>query len=1014
MSRFANDGWFKVACWHWVICACIALLSFAVVPSHAQTTQPLGTKVAEFDRAVWEMVRDPSRPRIYATTSLNTVLVINTQTLQIEWEVPIGSDPRGLDISPDGTRLYVANQGSTTAGIGVIDLTTLTKLPSLPTVSAVSDVAAGSNGRLYVLGASIQQIDSTTGAVQASVSGNQNGESVNIYGGMLAITPDRKTLYYADNGLSPASLYRIDVQGSAPILLQKSPHGSLGSNGLDLILNADGSALCYAVGSGNRGYDISLIPANDINGRIGSFNTDAYPSNGAFSPDGSTFYAAPDSQDTVKVFNTTTFVKEASFSIPDDVRRLLCDGRGRYLFAASNAWYSSSPQKLRVYAVKQVPTPKMTSVDATTAHQDENFSYQLTSDQEGVKWSASGLPAGLTIDSQTGIISGAPTVAGKFVVNVTLTGAEANGTGKLTITVRTPFTVTVNGEGTVSDGFLGTTWREVGDSFFITAAATSPNTFLDWSGALSSTSSTLWVTVQPKMTLQANFGRTTTITLNVTGPGSIAQFSPGMITRLVGSSVTVTAKPQTGAQFVGWTGSIESQGATLTFTVASEPMTLTANFEAISSNIAVTITTDGPGAVTPAYAGTTLHGLGDRISVQAVPGSGARFVSWSGASTSIDPRLLFQVEGNTNLIAHFESMGLYSGRYQLLETLLSSAEGRSSLGLTLNAAGSFTANLTVEKQRYVFTGSFLSPAGFDIVLWRKKTGEPIFVHLELSRPGGVPAITGTIDTGNGPSTLAGYRLGKFTRRIPASQQGRYTFVLPPKSDPNQQLEWGYGTVQVSNFGTAKLRGVLGDGTPVSSRGPLTENGLLRINTSLYRGKGSIEGWLQFGNDAQSNLTGSFTWLRPAMLKTRYLAGELAIEQSIDGSRIANSGPDASVLPFSNGEVTLNGGILGEGWTIPVILGASNTVVPSVPNINGLQLVLDPATSSFSGSFLSPGATTGKRRYFRGVIDARNKRAVGQFSTAEGCGSVILRERVDTISTGGGFNNEGAGSIVIFR
>src|SRR4051812_41327847 len=157
----------------------------------------LGTKVAEFDRAVIQMVRDPARPRIYATTSVNTVLVVNTNTLQVDAEISIGSNPQGLDISADGDRLYVAVSGSTVAGIGVVDLTSLTKLPSIATTKPTRQIACGLNNHLYVVQDELRQLDATTGAVQATFSGyGQTGAFVDVYGGVLRITPDRKTLIY--------------------------------------------------------------------------------------------------------------------------------------------------------------------------------------------------------------------------------------------------------------------------------------------------------------------------------------------------------------------------------------------------------------------------------------------------------------------------------------------------------------------------------------------------------------------------------------------------------------------------------------------------------------------------------------------------------------------------------------------------------------------------------------------------------------------------------------------------
>src|SRR5437763_9214087 len=88
-------------------------IAIAGAPTYAQ--------VADFNAKVSRFAVDPTRARIYATApDQNAVLVYDTTKLALLKTIPIGSSPRGCCISPDGSKLYVANSGSTTAGIGVI------------------------------------------------------------------------------------------------------------------------------------------------------------------------------------------------------------------------------------------------------------------------------------------------------------------------------------------------------------------------------------------------------------------------------------------------------------------------------------------------------------------------------------------------------------------------------------------------------------------------------------------------------------------------------------------------------------------------------------------------------------------------------------------------------------------------------------------------------------------------------------------------------------------------------
>src|SRR5207249_1072533 len=121
----------------------------------------------------------------------------------------------------------------------------------------------GNQNRLFVLGSdAIYQINASTGASAGpSIDG---GTSVFVYSGALEISPDRNTLYYADFGLSPASMYKIDVSTSTPALLLETPFGTAGENGQDLTLSHDGSFISYACGYGQGGYRIAKYRTIDF------------------------------------------------------------------------------------------------------------------------------------------------------------------------------------------------------------------------------------------------------------------------------------------------------------------------------------------------------------------------------------------------------------------------------------------------------------------------------------------------------------------------------------------------------------------------------------------------------------------------------------------------------------------------------------------------------------------------------------------------------------------------------
>ena len=63
------------------------------------------------------------------------------------------------------------------------------------------------------------------------------------------------------------------------------------------------------------------------------------------------------------------------------------------------------------------------------------FSYQITATNGPTSYNATGLPAGLSIDTGTGAITGTPTAAGTTSVTISATNADGTGTATLTITI---------------------------------------------------------------------------------------------------------------------------------------------------------------------------------------------------------------------------------------------------------------------------------------------------------------------------------------------------------------------------------------------------------------------------------------------------------------------------------------------------------------------------------------------------------------------------------------------------
>ena len=84
--------------------------------------------------------------------------------------------------------------------------------------------------------------------------------------------------------------------------------------------------------------------------------------------------------------------------------------------------------------------PAVTSAATATAQDGSAFSYQITASNSPTGYSASGLPAGLSVNMATGLIAGTPSGSGVFSVSVAASNAGGTGTASLlTLTVDEPF-----------------------------------------------------------------------------------------------------------------------------------------------------------------------------------------------------------------------------------------------------------------------------------------------------------------------------------------------------------------------------------------------------------------------------------------------------------------------------------------------------------------------------------------------------------------------------------------------
>jgi FG-GAP-like repeat/Divergent InlB B-repeat domain len=224
--------------------------------------------------------------------------------------------------------------------------------------------------------------------------------------------------------------------------------------------------------------------------------------------------------------------------------------------------------------------------------------------------------------------------------------------------------------------------------------------FTGWSGGGCSGESPCTVTMNVAKTVQANFvpGYILSVTTDqVYGAGKVVSIPVGIdcgtACRAVVSpsgSVTLTASPNVGSQFVGWSGD-SCSGIAPCIVVMNQARNIKATFVAVPRRITVGRAGTGDGVVTSTN-GTIVCGntcdasFSPAVGIEliAIPVQGSTFVGWSGGCTGSGNCIISQTNDVT-VIAIFNRLRVSPNRTSDFD-----GDGKSDL-LIQSAAGATTA-----------------------------------------------------------------------------------------------------------------------------------------------------------------------------------------------------------------------------------------------------------------------------------------------------------------------------------
>ena len=157
---------------------------------------------------------------------------------------------------------------------------------------------------------------------------------------------------------------------------------------------------------------------------------------------------------------------------------------GRYvrMYGTARATtYGYSLWEFQVLGYVAAPAPGITSSLTGAGQIGTAYTYQITASNTPTSFNATGLPAGLTVNTTTGVISGTPTAAGTSNVTLTATNGGGSGTATLVLTIAGADTnVALNKTPTASSVQAGNPIAGANDGSAATRWAAADGTFPQW------------------------------------------------------------------------------------------------------------------------------------------------------------------------------------------------------------------------------------------------------------------------------------------------------------------------------------------------------------------------------------------------------------------------------------------------------------------------------------------------------------------------------------------------------
>lgn len=306
---------------------------------------------------------------VLAALGLTALPAHASPTAEVIATIPVGSTPFGIDVTPDGSRVYVSN--STGASVSVIDTASATvtstitsNVGSTPvgiaidpsgTYAYVANYGAGTVTRITVAGGATASL---------GISASVGGVCANVLN--IALPPSGTTIYAACQDQHRVISAPASGVGAGTVLSSVN-----GTAPTDVALSADGSTLVSSLSQSNQAYIVHGSSSSYVSVTTGPYAVAVSPTTGlaylagqtsgavsvvdtvaattvgsaitvggalsdiAITPDGASALVSVLDQDVVKIVNLITGLVTHTVAVGDGPQSLAISADGRYAYTAN-------------------------------------------------------------------------------------------------------------------------------------------------------------------------------------------------------------------------------------------------------------------------------------------------------------------------------------------------------------------------------------------------------------------------------------------------------------------------------------------------------------------------------------------------------------------------------------------------------------------------------------------------------------------------------------------------------